>query len=378
MSAKLAATAIMCTFLMVPCRLAQASHQEAETGFWYLLARRADRPEKNYYELTRTARFMENPFSSEEMVRQYKPSPRNYGADVFTDSTVRYGVYQAWKVRVIGTSDSKKMPTSLKDSTFVLSYSRNLDWRFAAKKYKVVRTTNGGQNVTYTDFQDGREYTMELSPDWPRPWTIYEVEIINSNALVEIWQATVDKSAQESASTHGRESIVNKRITAGASCHIDFEEGEIPNCLYQTDAGQLFIAPEFVKKLHFKSHGLAGVFSEKQGWMYINRKGKVVVQGVVSEDNGPAPFYDELVRVVRNKKYGFANHKGQLVISAIYDGAGDFVGGKAEVCKGCENKCADHDCEHHFFSGGEWFQIDTRGTFVRIQHDDSYAVFPLR
>jgi len=51
--------------------------------------------------------------------------------------------------------------------------------------HKVVRTTNGGQNITYTDFQDGHEYTMELSPDWPRPWTIYEVEILSSNVFVK-------------------------------------------------------------------------------------------------------------------------------------------------------------------------------------------------
>jgi len=200
MSAKLTLTAIIYALFMVLSGLAQATPQEAETGFWYLLARRADRPEKNYYELTRTARFMENPFSSEEMARHYKPSPRNYGADVMTDRAIRYGVYQAWKVRIIGKSDSKKTPTSLKDGAYVLSYSRNPDWKFAAKGYKVVRDADGGQKVTYTDFQDGREYTIELNPDWPRPWTIYEVEILGSNAFVEIWQATVDKTLDRKSS----------------------------------------------------------------------------------------------------------------------------------------------------------------------------------
>lgn len=184
----------LCTLLVVPRGLAQAIPQEAEAGFWYLLARRAGRPEKNYYELTRKAQFV-GFISSEEEARQYKPSPRKYGADIETDNTVRYGVYQAWKVRIIRASDSQKMPTSVKDSAYVLSYSRNPDWKFAAKRYKVVRTGNGGHNVTYTDFQDGREYTMELSPDWPRPWTIYEVEIVSSNAFVEMWQATSQPKA---------------------------------------------------------------------------------------------------------------------------------------------------------------------------------------
>lgn len=84
---------------------------------------------------------------------------------------------------------------NVEDSTYVLSYSRNPDWKFAAKKYRVVRSPNGGQSITYIDFQDGREYNMELSADWPRAWTIYEVEIVSSNGFVEIWQATSQHKA---------------------------------------------------------------------------------------------------------------------------------------------------------------------------------------
>ena len=65
-------------------------------------------------------------------------------------------------------------------------------------------------------------------------------------------------------------------------------------------------------------------------------------------DNGPDSFHDGLVRVVRNKKYGFANRKGQLAIPPTYDGAMNFEKGKAKVCKGCESKCAEGDCGHHY------------------------------
>jgi hypothetical protein len=140
MRATLTLTLVLFTLPVVPSGMAQAIPQRAEAGLWYLLVRRADPPEKNYYELTRTARIVDHPFSSEEEVRQYKPSPRRSCIDIITDLSVRYGVYQAWKVRVIGTSDSQKTPTSAKDGAYVLSYSRNPDWKFAAKKYKVVRT----------------------------------------------------------------------------------------------------------------------------------------------------------------------------------------------------------------------------------------------
>jgi hypothetical protein len=181
-------TAVCLPLLMMHGQWSWAIQQAEDSGSWYLLARRAGRPEKNFYELTRKARFLEQGLLSEEMVRKYKPSPAHAGFDIETDGTVRYGVYQAWKVRVIRTSDSEKAPTSTKDGIYVLVYPRNPDWKFAAKGYKSVRTANVGRTLTYTDFQDGHECTVKLSPDWPRPWTIYEVEVLSSNAWVEIFR----------------------------------------------------------------------------------------------------------------------------------------------------------------------------------------------
>jgi hypothetical protein len=179
------------------------------------------------------------------------------------------------------------------------------------------------------------------------------------------------QASQEKASTQGGKSDVDKADKTSRSCIFDFEVGEISNCLSQTAQGRLFVASKVLKQLRFDSYGLATVLSLKEGWMYLNRRGMVVVRGVPTMDNGPDAFHDGLVRVVRNKKYGFANRSGQLVIPPIYDGALNFEKGKAKVCKECESKCADGDCEHHFFSGGEWLQIDTHGnTVARIQPDN--------
>jgi hypothetical protein len=75
------------------------------------------------------------------------------GFDISTDSTIRYGVYQAWRVRVVGTSDSVKAPVSAKESAYVLIYPRNPDWSFCAKKYSVVSLKGGARRIVYTDFQ---------------------------------------------------------------------------------------------------------------------------------------------------------------------------------------------------------------------------------
>ena len=148
------------------------------------------------------------------------------------------------------------------------------------------------------------------------------------------------------------------------SCLFDPERGGVPDCIRQAVDGELFVSPQVLKLLQFDSYGLAPVLSAKEGWMYVSRTGRVVIIGVPSMDNGADTFHNGLVRVIRNKKYGFANRKGQIVIAAHYDGAMNFEQGKSKVCLGCESKCVDHDCENHVFAGGEWFLIDTKGTVV--------------
>jgi hypothetical protein len=157
----------------------------------------------------------------------------------------------------------------------------------------------------------------------------------------------------------------------GTPCVFDFERGEIPNCVVASANGELIVASHVLKELRFDGHGLAAVLSPREGWMYVNRRGRVVITGVPVYDNWADSFHDELVRIVRDGKYGFANRSGQVVISPVYDGAMNFEKGRATVCKGCQDKCADRDCEHHFFAGGEWFRIDTKGTVLARVHPDN-------
>jgi hypothetical protein len=145
----------------------------------------------------------------------------------------------------------------------------------------------------------------------------------------------------------------------------DFERGELPDCVREDTTGQLSIAAQYVSELPFDAEGLAAVLSHEKGWMYVNRKGTVIISGVVRMENGPDSFHNGLVRFVRNKKYGFANLKGKIVITPVYDGAMTFENGVAKVCKGCQQKCVEAECEHHFFDGGEWSFIDAKGHLVK-------------
>jgi WG containing repeat len=169
------------------------------------------------------------------------------------------------------------------------------------------------------------------------------------------------------SSPNNRADVASAGAT-GTPCVFDFERGEVPNCVRERPTGELFIAGRVLKELQFDSYGLAALLSPKRGWMYVGRTGRVVVSGVPSMDNSADSFHDGLVRTVTNEKYGFANRKGQLVIPAVYDGAMSFQDGRATVCKGCTSTCVERECEHHLFKGGEWFQIDAKGTILARLH----------
>jgi hypothetical protein len=150
-----------------------------------------------------------------------------------------------------------------------------------------------------------------------------------------------------------------------------------PNCILRDSRGKHLIAPDYVKKLAFDSHGLAVVFDNddhaSHGWTYVDRKGRVLVQGVPISDNWADEFSNGLVRTVINEKYGFANRQGKIVVGPKYDWASRFKHGYAAVCIGCREACvhpsnvaADSpvDCEHRIVTGGDWFKINKAGRVV--------------
>src|SRR4030065_2150550 len=141
--------------------------------------------------------------------------------------------------------------------------------------------------------------------------------------------------------------------TKGHKCLLPAQDFmEVDNCIFSSKTGQLFIAPTYIKELSFEKHGLAVLYSSEDGWMYVNRKGRVVISGVAAMDNGADVFHEGLVRFSKNNKWGFADVKGNIIVPAVYDGALNFKDGSAKVCKGCVLTCVNKACEQHYFSGG--------------------------
>jgi hypothetical protein len=90
----------------------------------------------------------------------------------------------------------------------------------------------------------------------------------------------------------------------------------------------------------------------------INRNQKILFDLVIF-DNGPDLFNEEVTRVLRNGKMGYANKFGQVVIPCIYDYAKWFENGKAEVTFNVK-EYLDLD-EHSRVESDEWFEINKKG-----------------
>lgn len=147
-------------------------------------------------------------------------------------------------------------------------------------------------------------------------------------------------------------------------CIFDLDRGEVPDCLREGTDGGLCVTPQVRKQLNYDADGLAAIYTQKQNWMYVDRKGWIIIRGVPTFDNGPDAFHDGLVRFVRDGKYGYADRKGKVQIAAVYDGAMPFDGGRARVCIGCT---VSSDGEHSAFVDGHWMLIDPKGVATTIE-----------
>jgi len=179
------------------------------------------------------------------------------------------------------------------------------------------------------------------------------------------------------AETPNTQSDTTPEAGKGDTCTFQNGKNQIedyPNCIFQDSQGNLYVAEQYLTKLKFNSYGLAVVWDNdpaRPQFMYVDRKGHSIVQGVTIYDNWAAEFSDGLVSINVNKKYGYADPQGQFVIAPKYDGVAPFKHGFAVVCLDCRETCivpsdgkVDPDCEHRTMTGGKWFKINKASRVV--------------
>jgi hypothetical protein len=140
-------------------------------------------------------------------------------------------------------------------------------------------------------------------------------------------------------------------------------------CLVERDS--LLSLSETGRKLLGKRTTAAWLHSPEREWIRVDRKGKVVLVGVATLDNGPDPFRSGLVRVRSKGKWGYAEESGRFRIPAEYDGALPFTAGKAKACKGCQEVCATPACEAKSLVGGQWVLLNPKGKVLKTWTDSN-------
>ncbi len=79
---------------------------------------------------------------------------------------------------------------------------------------------------------------------------------------------------------------------------------------------------------------------------------------VFKYDNGPDYISEGLFRIIKNKKIGYADTTGKIVIKPQYDCAYPFRKGQAKVSNDCVTLTKE---EHHLWRSSNWFYIDKKG-----------------
>lgn len=148
-------------------------------------------------------------------------------------------------------------------------------------------------------------------------------------------------------------------------CTIDQETipWQFPACAVTEKHGGQFVPPRYLKDCEFNAYGLTWIHLDLDGYVYVNRKGRIVVRDVSRMDNGADWFHHGLVRLERSGKYGFADWKGRVIVPLRYDGAINSEEAGPRVCSGCT---IERLGEYGLFKGGQWFDVDARGQLHKI------------
>ena len=149
-------------------------------------------------------------------------------------------------------------------------------------------------------------------------------------------------------------------------CKVDKENlpHQIPACAVEPRQDGEYVPVKYLKKSKFNQYGLTDLYLDPGGWMYVNRKGRVVILNVAPGENSAIEFNHGLVILERDEKFGYADANGRIVIPIRYDGAAySDEDPLPMVCTGCR---IEHEDEHRLIQGGQWFTVDQSGDLHSI------------
>ena len=146
------------------------------------------------------------------------------------------------------------------------------------------------------------------------------------------------------------------------------------DCFYNKTSVRT-IKPRYLKRVKFQRNGFAVLLLEPRETVAVNRKGAVVVPGIV---NGNYHFRQveggiSMFAIPAKQSTGelnsyncgyFQRSNFKIVIPPIYNGCAEFQLQKAAVCKNCRYDCVDCN-EVSYYGDGEVFIINTKNQILR-------------
>ena len=169
-------------------------------------------------------------------------------------------------------------------------------------------------------------------------------------------------------------------LTSGNTATATANKVECPNenwteaCFHHaTDARS--VKPQYLSRIKFQPNGFAVIFLETGETVAVNRKGTVVVPGIV---NGTYNFRDVAGGISmfvipakaptsefnRSNCGYFRRSNFKIIIPPIYNGCSEFQQQKAAVCKNCRYDCVDCN-EVSYYGDGEVLIINTKNHILR-------------
>ena len=103
---------------------------------------------------------------------------------------------------------------------------------------------------------------------------------------------------------------------------------------------------------------------ENNNLIGINKDQKKLFNAVFTMDVEAMPEIEGRLLIVSDNKYGFANHKGEIVIEPKYSCAENFREGKARV----SNQCRRSKSEYYMWESDNWIYIDKCGNEVSLNN----------
>lgn len=138
--------------------------------------------------------------------------------------------------------------------------------------------------------------------------------------------------------------------------------GPFPQSGYLNAQGDTIIPVDSYRCLSdtFEYFGLIEDIRGNRKMYGIDKAGKKLFEAVPDGEGYATIEYDGRIMIQKNGKYGYANHKGEVVIQPQYSCAENFNNGMARV----SNECQKSKDEHYMWESNNWIYIDRCGNEI--------------